>query len=87
MLILGGSDIVTNNIPHKGCQNFDDGSILLHSCWIIQNGRPKIVHTPLTLISSGSDILPNNVAHKGGRYFDYGFMLSNSAWITQDARL
>jgi len=38
---------------------------------IIQDAGPKMVDTPVTLISGGaSDIVNIIFAHKGGQYFD-----------------
>jgi len=50
-LFLGGSsDVVTSIFAYKGGQYCDYGCMLLHSPWIIQDARWKIVDAPLTLI-------------------------------------
>jgi len=64
-LNLGGSGIVTNIIGNTGGHNFDYGLLLLHSPWIMQDTKPKIIDASLTLILGGSDIVTNNIANKG----------------------
>jgi len=46
----GGTDIVNAILSHEGGQNFDYSLISLHSWFIIQDARTKIVDAPLTLI-------------------------------------
>jgi len=48
---VGGSGIITNNVANKGGQYFDYGLLPLHSPWIMQDARIKIVDPPLMLIS------------------------------------
>jgi len=50
-LFLGGSSLISTTIfAYKGGQYCNYGSMPLHSHWIIQNARPKIIDAPLTLI-------------------------------------
>jgi len=86
MLIVGGSNIILNDVANTGSQYFDFGRILLYSPWTMQDTRPWIVDAPLTLIWGGSDIVNNNIANTGRRYFDDGLMLLYSPWIMQDIR-
>jgi len=48
---LGGcSDIVTSNFAYKDCQYDDSACMQLHSLWIVQDAKPKMVDAPLMLI-------------------------------------
>jgi len=50
LFLEGGSGIATSIFAHQGGQYFDYGLKSMHSPWIIQFARPKIIHTLLTLI-------------------------------------
>jgi len=47
ILLGGGSSIVTSIFAYQGCQYFDYGLMEMHSHWIMQIRRPKIIHAPL----------------------------------------
>jgi hypothetical protein len=81
MHLLGGSNIITLNIAHKGGQYFQLGLIILHSLWMMQDTRSDIFDAPLTLIFGGRDIDNNKIAHIPGKCFHYGLMFLNSPWI------
>jgi len=42
--------MVSSILAHKGGQCFDNGSRAMYSALTVQDGRPKIVDTLLTLI-------------------------------------
>jgi len=46
-----GSIIVTSVFAYRGGQSIDHGLMSLHRPWIVQDEWPKIIDTPLTLIS------------------------------------
>ena len=52
----------------------------------MQDTRPSIVDTLLTLCVGGSDIIMNNVTNTGSQHFDYGFMLLHQHGIMQETR-
>jgi len=79
--IIGGSDIVSRIFANKGGQWIDYESTPMHSVLGVNDARPEIVDTPLTLIEEGgSHIVAAISTHTGVQYFDYTLCSHTAVW-------